>query len=180
MSLHAAERLSPSASLRDHAIRDVNRLSALTEAAVQSGSIEALLNILKTKWVIAERAGLLDKPDAPLQRWSAVEEATARGQIAVGIRKADRLSEIFNRFLTCVSGGESISAIPDKAGRRAAMMRMLGIDADGDANPDNTIAADADIIDADTIDNTDAVAIGDDDTAGADDADTNDTDGAAT
>lgn len=58
--------LSASASLRQHAVRDLERCEALLEAAISADNGTAALAVLRTKWFIAERAGFLERPDASL------------------------------------------------------------------------------------------------------------------
>jgi hypothetical protein len=59
--------LTSACTLRDHALRDLERLEAVLAAAVASNNVPAILATLRTKWIVADRAGLVENSDRPLR-----------------------------------------------------------------------------------------------------------------
>lgn len=74
--------LGEAASLRDHALRDLDRLEALLAAAVAANDGGAILATLRTKWFVAERAGLTANTGQPLRGGQAGPYAPALAAMA--------------------------------------------------------------------------------------------------
>jgi len=83
-------RLREDSSIRDHAVMDMERLEVLLASAVAAGNGAAMLAVLRTKWAVAERAGLTVHIDRPIRLGA---EGNANPVVAA-IAKQDRLRQI--------------------------------------------------------------------------------------